>query len=689
MDRVLARKLNSDDGKELHDKLLTLAKQYLEMGQKTVDFYAADFDVSHDLFQCYAQLSRKDLENMSNGHPRRYILPMITTQVTTMATFISQALFGTDQPNKVEPRSPGQEVTAEIMNQLLRWNAERQSMFLTGFMWVTDCLLYNRGVFYESWEPIIKNKIVPKEVEDPDEKDDEGNPKKYTKFVRELENEGGFVKFHIVSPYDFICDPGLPLYRLQEMRFVGHRSKIPWVELKRRSELEVDDPAYVLEKSVEDLKEEKKGAPVGSTPGPSGSGAGTTQAALLSRTSYERSRPTAPTGNDTANKEDGGIVSVYELHVKLVPKDNELGDETDVRKWKFLLGNQRKVLAVEEEILEHNDFPYSVGEGRPSPHYQYTPSWVLMLKPLQDYADFLKNRRQEAASNTVGNIFIVKSDKVNIDDFMDPDKETKFIEVKPEAGDVDLNSVVKQVPIQDVTRDFSNEIQRFVAFANDLSGANSQIQGNPDDASATAVAGAQQMAMGRLAAVARCLSSEALVPQTRRTVSNFQQFFDAKMYLRIKGSSFDLPKELLATEGVDVTKDAIQGEFDYIPHDGSLPTTDTKKVAAMTRILDAAPAFPFMFDPNVPGNFDLRKIFATVSKAAGVPIENFVIKTPSAAGGPPAPGAPPPAAPAPGGAPPSVPVSPGQPRQDEVGGGLKLPAVDINNITPDVRPANV
>lgn len=241
MDRLLARRLENDI--EFNDKLRKMVVDYLVLGQNSLNYWSEEFDAAHDILMCYAPLNKQDLEALERGHPKRFILPMTTTQISTMTTFIAQALFGETTPHKVEPRGPKDEVPAEHMNGLLRWNAEQQPTYLLGYLWIQDILTFNRGIFYNSWQPVYNTRIVDIPVEDPNEIDNEtGQPVTFLRAKKMHTLAGGFNKMELISPYEFYCDPVLPLYRLQEMRFAGHRTMIPWQELKRRSELPVDHP---------------------------------------------------------------------------------------------------------------------------------------------------------------------------------------------------------------------------------------------------------------------------------------------------------------------------------------------------------------------------------------------------------------------------------------------------------------
>jgi hypothetical protein len=626
MDRLLARRLETDD--DFQKRVAKLVKDYVNLGLTSLHYWIDEFDAAHDILMCYAPMTKQDLENLERGHPRRFILPMTTTQISTMTTFIAQALFGESTPHKVEGRGPQDEVPAEHMNQLLRWNAEQQPAYLLGYLWIQDILTYNRGVMYNSWAPLYQSRIAEVEVEDETEIDpDTGEPKTYKRIQRTRTPAGGFCKIHLVSPYDFYCDPALPLWRFQEGRFAGHRTMIPWTELKRRSELPADHPAYVLPSAVKALYDKHKkqtkamSAPVSKPPSGSFS-------RPLSRTAFERNRSTPPNVQQTADSNDPGIIECYETWIRLVPSDQDLYHGEDPVVFQALLGNGDEVLSISESTYEHDQYPYSLAESRPSGYFQFTPGMVITLKPLQDYVDYLKNRHQEALMRSIGNVFIARADKVNLADFLNPEKEGLIIPVLPEASSDKLDDIIKQVQVNDLTKDFPKEMEGFISFSESVSGASTQMQGQVEGkGTATEFAGTQQMGAGRLTALARLISVEGLVPQTKQFVSMFQQFFDGQMAIRFM-PSLGMAPQFNGITALSITRDIIQGDFDFIAHDGTLPGTDARKVAAMTRALEAAAEFPMFFTPQ-PGNLDARAMLLALLKASGVNVENFQFKAPS------------------------------------------------------------
>lgn len=623
MDPVLARRLEAD--KEFSGKITKLVKDYATHGFNAVANWSGEFDVAMDMINCYAPMTSKDFSALEKGHPKRFVLPMTATQITTMTTFVAQMLFGSDQPHKVEGRGPEDEMAAEHLNTLLKWNAEQQPMYLTGYLWVQDALTFNRGVMYNSWKPIIRPGVEMVQRDDPGETDETGQPVKY--WTTRVRNTvvGGYAAAELVNPYDWCCDPGVPLIKMQQARFCGHKFRLPVVELMRRSKLDITDPDYVMPSAVKILEEKKSTPNPSQTPlltGVGGTGKGSTDS-TMSRTAYERQQTSSPLQMDSGSKEDKGLANCIELWVRLVPKDYDIheGDEPVI--WQFIVCDN-VVLAANESTYAHGMYPYSVGEGRPSGHYQFSPSWVMMLYGLQKHVDYLKNRHQEALQRTTGNIFVADPSKVDMEEFLDPDKEGQFIPLKPAASGARINDIIQQIPIKDLTEGFQDEMQSFVRYADTVTGANNFMQGSAAEAagSATEFAGAQQMAAGRLSNTARLLSVQGLVPQTRQFVTMQQQFMEAPQRLRYSPDPVSSPVQMLQQSFVEVSPDTIQGEFDFIAHDGTLPGTDSKKVAAITRLLESAVAFPQVFAP-APGNLDPRQLIFAGAKASGVDPERF------------------------------------------------------------------
>jgi hypothetical protein len=131
-------------------------------------------------------------------------------------------------------------------------------------------------------------------------------------------------------------------------------------------------------------------------------------------------------------------------------------------------------------------------------------------------------------------------------------------------------------------------------------------------------------------------------------VENFKQFLPNEMTIRITGNSTDFDaddpqkKYLTIIRDKDVYAEGeetadpikfewpdIQADFDIVPHDGSLPGTDARQVAALSRAMEVFSSSPDMatklFDDTVPGSLNIRKIAYEAFKKSGLKLRNFVI----------------------------------------------------------------
>jgi len=105
------------------------------------------------------------------------------------------------------------------------------------------------------------------------------------------------------------------------------------------------------------------------------------------------------------------------------------------------------------------------------------------------------------------------------------------------------------------------------------------------------------------------------VPQTKRLVSNFQQFFDGELYRKIVGED-EMTLDEFSNGPEKIDNDVIQGTFTFRAHDGALPGPDAKKVAALTRMTEGMQLFPQVFAPGE-GNIDPRRVFLDLARASG------------------------------------------------------------------------
>jgi hypothetical protein len=660
VDPIIAKRMDDSKGNQFYDselylKIGNIARQYVDAGLAALNYAVADFDAATDLVEMAMPIiDAANYAKMDRNHALNFRHPATFTQMITMVTFITEILFGGEVARSVEPQDPNHDQAAEAINGLLAWNDAKIGIYKQGWDWVWNAVVYNRGVWYESCAQDIQ--VFKEEIEE----DDVTQPKEHAKNAKgELRYRKGnpvmahpkrkrirtkrlytgfYNKLDIVSPYDFISDPALPLQRFQEGNFAGHRVMIKWKELKRRSELDPSEDGYVLPEVVKRIKTQK-----GLTSMPAALGGQLPQ--NTSRAYYDRQIRGANAtgvggigsglvaGTDAVNKDDGGTVECWAVTIRAKPKDLGLyPDDEEAELISLLLTNTADTLSVNVRPNQHDQFPYAPAEARPNSMRQFMPGWALACKPCQDRMDDL-NTTHSQAQKRMGNILLIDPTKCDVANLLSPDKNGLLIMRTAEGRGATAEECVKQIPLLDTTAKYPEEMGLWNETMKSLTGAENPIQGKSEDPSQTATQfdGVQQMAMGRISAVARLLSEQALsgdTGQTKRFVENFKQFMPDSMMIRIlgKGSEFDPdnPQDKFRI----VKKADIQHDYDVVPHDGSLPGADAKVVAAATRAIEAwssNPNLAIAFDNTVPGSMDPIRIFRDLMKKSGLPVEKFSV----------------------------------------------------------------
>lgn len=680
MDESLALRLDSSSGhydSELYRKLGSAARDYVQNGLSVLNYFLSDFDACYDLANALAPLSSPttstNYDKLDRTASRNFAHPAGATQVDVLATAVSQILFGGETNRRVEARRADQEPKADAMNQLLAWNDQQNDTYVDGFLWVKDAIICNRGVQYNFWSDLYAIEKEPVEYEIPiKSRKKEPQSKKVTRWRSVRKKVGGYNKIVCISPYDFICDPTIPIARLaHEGRYAGHRVVLTWQELKRRSELPVEDYQYVLPEVVKKLKNQK--ARKGITAISPGSSMMST-----SRSYFERQRRGNPTPDigltDKVNKNDGGTVECFLITIRTPPKTYGIYEDTEEELIEFLLAGESDLLSVNVMTNIHGEFPYAVGEARPNAHMQFAPSIAMIMKPTQDQIDTRKNAHEEQVERA-GILFLADPTKCDIEDVLkDKTRIRQAICRTLDGQGTPSELVLDQIEMKDTTASFNEEMSYWKNEMEEASGAQAAIQGKTEDPSQTLgqYQDVAQMAMGRISTIARNLSTRALIRQTRQIALNLQQWAPDEQTIRITGESdreYDpatpppkyltirrepmedkekaqmdamnaayevaaqaatstgaepppMPPELLGVQATD-----IQFEFDIMPHDGAMPGTDARAVAAVGRLIEASanPAFQQCFDDTIEGNMDPRALLFYMARKSDAPVKNFLI----------------------------------------------------------------
>lgn len=661
MDAVIAMRLTEPTKKkdkeeslwdaELYKKCGTTCRQYIDAGLAALNAAIPDFDAATDGVDMLAPVENAtEFAKADRNSALHFRHPMTYIEMATLCCFITQILFGGETARTVEAQNEEGQESADMMNAALAWNDSKIGIYTSGAFFVWNAVVYNRGIWFET---VQKEYIIERECI---KEDDITQPKepKLNKAGEPVILRGkpvmvypqrerwrskrvytGNIYNHldVVSPYDFVCDPTVPLCQFQQGRFAGHRILIPWIELERRSKLDPSDDEYVLPHVVKKIKTMKGSQSTTSAPSASPN---------TSRTYYERNLrgdPVSGIGSATAggitnvtsevNKDDGGVVECWAMTIRAKPVTLSLYEDEEAELITFLQTNQADILSVNIRKNKHNEFPYTVAEGFPNSSRQYSTGGALKVKPCQDRMDEL-NRTHSDAQARMGNILVIDDTMVDPANLMARDKNGLMIFRREKGRGAPSADVVFQIPLKDTTATYPDEMDRWEKTSESVTGAHAFVQGEKSgpDTTLGEFDAVKQMAQGRISDNARKISELALVPQTRRFMLNYQQFAPEQQIVRIIGKGKDFDPEETKTKWITIKKADIQCGFEVIPHDGSLPGADAKIVAAASRAIEAFAANPALasaFDNTIPGSLDPIAMFRDVLKKSGLPVDKYSV----------------------------------------------------------------
>jgi hypothetical protein len=159
-----------------------------------------------------------------------------------------------------------------------------------------------------------------------------------------------------------------------------------------------------------------------------------------------------------------------------------------------------------------------------------------------------------------------------------------------------------------------SDFQAMLGIGERTLGVNDQIMGSLNTGSArktaTEVRTTTGFGVNRQKTITEYMSATGMAPHAQRLVQNSQQFYDAGAKMRRVGN--------LALEAgerfLNVQPDDIQGFFDFVPVDGTLPIDRMAQANLWKELMGSLRMMP----PQVAMGYDWTRIFAWVATLAGL-----------------------------------------------------------------------
>lgn len=483
----------------------------------------------------------------------------------------------------------------ESIEAIIDYQVNVGQMLVPLYVWLLDPAKYGFGVLGMYWD---EERSVVSEIVEEDEKYLGMIPTGKKVKKRITKETTGYVgnKLYNVRPQDFFPDPRMPLSQLQQGEFVGRYVEVGWNTVVKRQQNGVYFNLDALKQHRMRIKSREQGS---------------TQITL----------PDAKQEIDIAqfaDNKDMGYVSLLEMYVELVPSEWGLGSTDYPEKWVFVLAEEEVIVHASPMGLWHNRFPFAIQEYEPDGYSLFSRAFVEVISPMQDILTWLVNSHLQNVRKSLNDMFVFDPSRVVMKDVMDP-RPGKFIRLKPEAYGTPINSVIQQLQVQDVTRGHMTDAAMFTDLIQRVTGVTDNIMGMVNASgrkTATEVRTSTSFGTNRLKTNAEYMSAMGWAPLAQMLVQTTQQKFDITRQFRVAG-------DLMRNGGTfrEITPEAVQGFFDFIPVDGTLPV-DKFALANLWKELTG-----MIISSPLAQSYNIDALFAYTARLGGAKnVEQFKIK---------------------------------------------------------------
>ena len=602
VDQGVETKLDPDS--QLHSKTLGRLRLMRDRGREASETRFDDMDRTREHLNLYVDLSRgarnadKSIGSDKEMPWGRAVVVPVTHAI--MHAFLVQlmSIFGSRDPiMPVRGRGPEDIVRAQLVDAMMAYDCQRMAAFQSLYTFLQDSLI-SHGVMYDYWDTEIGVKIDYEPIiEDPTIQSmlDQAFGPDARKKVRSqgLITEGN--KWRPIDPYRFLPDPRVPVWDIQNMDFVGHDFDISYTDLIAR---QGDTGPYF---NIDKL-----------------------QVGQSSKTS-SKSEAGIDQGisNPSLGGFDKGFYECTHMQVKIIPKDWGLGSEEFPVKWYFTWADDSIIIRAHPCEYDHQQFTYSVAQSEHDFHSTFAPGMMEQIDGLQRFMNWSLNSHVQNVSRFLNDAFVYHPSWVESEDIFEPGpaRHIRLTDEGKEAildGRVPASSLFFQLPVQDVTGPtHMGNMNMFMTLAEKATGVNGPSQGTPlpTKRTATEISTIMAAASQRVSVIARLIDAMAISPLAARSISNRVQLTSMEQFFRLTG---DMSKELQGMDSIWLSRDMIQGQYDYIPNSGIHSPDPVKMAELYFNMIQVYGQNPSLLEPSPSGLVpDIHKMARDGFKNAG------------------------------------------------------------------------
>lgn len=564
---------------ELQD-LLKYWKDLLRMSRMEMKKYFDVWDKNDQVYRGEIAPDESDKKASARGEPTKMVVPLTYQQVQTFTSFMQQVFTQRSYFYELDGVSPedcsAAKVAAALLEQNLAYN-KFKGIVLKEFC--DNVAKFGVGILKHSWThdtvPIIEDVPDPKFVPNPAVMGQQPPTIPQVRDVTKFEGN----KIMSILPFRFMPDTRLPLTRMQEGEFVGSYDEYSRTDLQQ---MEANGDTA----GVEHIRE----IPI------------THDDTGRRLTFIELGKQSKQTKSH--------YVMIDEIQVRLNPARTEIApgvmlDKRIDREIKYLawIANDNRIVRLEPLAYMHGEFTYDVAQFTSDQMKLINFGLAELLGPLQDTISWLINSRMASVRKVINNFLVVDPDAI---EFSDLQSRSPVIRLKRKYAGTGIDSVIKQLNIQDVTTNHLNDVNVLADWARDTSGITENLMGSfaSGRRSAQEARNVANNSSARLLLIAHALWESALLPLGRKMISNLRQGLSEPTLIQMYG----VANSQLNQQGVmafkRVTKEQIAGDYDFLVFDGTQPGARAFTAQVLTQLLEGMAKDPrlvmvFGYDPKL------------------------------------------------------------------------------------------
>jgi hypothetical protein len=579
---------------ELHKKLVRMITARMKMA---LDEHARKYDKWREAEertlawmpeQTFDSIRRNRRQNLGVPSYTTIQIPYTYAVLMSAHTYWTSVFFARNPIHQFSGRHGEGEQQTQALEALIGYQVEVGQFLGPYYIWLYESGKYGAGIVGHYWD---RQKLHYGSLVEMD--DGTGNVQLY-QTTQEIEGYVGNNVYN-VSVWDFVHDPRVSLKKFQDGEFCARRLRLGWNHVLRRQ-----DAGYYVPDQVKALQNRM---PVDKS---------------VANASQQLVRPAFDKQlygdkQDSEGNHPAGLLG-WEVYVELVPAEWGVGKTTFPQKWCFTVNDEFDIVLGATPLgYIHCQFPFDVLESEVEGVGLFTRGIPEIMEPIQNTVDWLINTHFYNVRTSLNNQFIVDPSKLVVKDVQNGGPG--FIwRLRPEAYGTDIAKMFLQVPVQDVTRAHMADFQAMLGIGERTLGINDQIMGSLNTGNArktaTEVRTTTGFGVNRQKTITEYMSATGFAPHAQKIVQNSQQFYDAAAKMkRVGGFALEAGERFL-----NVAPEDIQGFFDFVPVDGTLPIDRMAQANLWKEMMGNLRMMP----PQVSMGYDWVRIFAWVAQLAGL-----------------------------------------------------------------------